>query len=326
MMFENIATSCSNGSAGVMFRKSGCQNGKNSGLKNKSSSSLFQISKPAQCRVPFVFNSPHSGREYPREFLVASKLDEIALRRSEDFLVDELFACAVPTGAPLLSARFPRAWLDVNREPYELDPAMFEDPLPDFVNAASARVAGGLGTIARIVSEAEEIYDTKLNAADALNRIETAYHPYHETLQALLAEAIVHFGHAVLVDCHSMPSAANTGAKSAIRADFVLGDRYGTSCAPSITGAAAQILTDLGYRVAINKPYAGGFITEHYGRPANGLHAIQIEINRSLYMDEERMRKSAGFEPLLHDLQAFVARLVSIPEQGLEASTPLAAE
>jgi len=298
-------------------------------LNQKSPADLFRIEKPAQCRVPFVFNSPHSGRAYPCEFVAQSRLSTLALRRSEDFLVDELFACVVPLGAPLLKACFPRAWLDVNREPYELDPAMFEGELPGFINAKSSRVAGGLGTIARIVSESEEIYAHKLSAAEAIDRIENCYHPYHAALRGLLAESIVHFGHGVLVDCHSMPSSLSQGTftgKSQMRADFVLGDRYGTSCSPTVIRAAYEILSELGYRVTVNKPYAGGFITEHYGRPDNGLHAIQIEINRALYMDEVRMEKSADFDELAENLGRFVARFVSIPEHGLEASVPLAAE
>lgn len=289
----------------------------------------YCLLSPAIIRVPFVFNSPHSGREYRHDFMRASRLDPVALRRSEDFLVDQLFASAPPLGAPLLSANFPRAWLDVNREPYELDPAMFEGPLPGFVNSQSPRVSGGLGTIARIVSENEEIYRDKIAVDEALARIETYYKPYHAALRNLLARSIVRFGHAVLVDCHSMPSSVDGSRRTsanAVRADFVIGDRYGTSCAPGITLAASEFLRDLGYRVAINKPYAGGFITEHYGRPDNALHAIQIEINRALYMDEARMTRLPGFNALAEDIKIFISRLMSIPEADLKGSHPLAAE
>ena len=289
----------------------------------------YTLLAPAAIRVPFVFNSPHSGRMYKPDFLHASRLDALALRRSEDFLVDELFAAAVPLGAPLLCANFPRAWLDVNREPYELDPAMFEGPLPDFVNTQSPRVAGGLGTIARIVSENEQIYAGRLSVQDGLQRIESHYKPYHAALRGLLARSIVRFGHAVLVDCHSMPSSldgSRRNAANAVRADFVLGDRYGTSCAPEVTHAASEFLRDLGYRVAINKPYAGGFITEHYGRPDNALHAIQIEVNRALYMDEARMRRLPDFGMVAADMRTFVSRLMAIPEAELKGSRPLAAE
>ncbi len=284
---------------------------------------------PADIRVPFVFNSPHSGRQYPEAFIASSRLDANSLRKSEDCFVDELFSCVVPIGAPLLKAEFPRAWLDVNREPWELDPAMFSGTLPTTINSGSARVKGGLGTIARIVSETEEIYSGLIPAEEAIWRIENHYKPYHAVLRKQLANLIVDFGHAVLIDCHSMPSSshvANPLRREPVRADFVLGDRFGTSCAPLVTQAAAQFLRDLGYQVTINKPYAGGFITEHYGRPENGLHALQIEINRALYMDEQRFTRNSGFEALATDLKIFVARLVSIPEAELTAIVPLAAE
>jgi len=281
--------------------------------------------RPAEQRVPFVFDSPHSGRAYPPRFLAAARLDPLTIRRSEDFLVDRLFSCVVGHGAPILAANFPRAFLDVNREPYELDPRMFDAPLPPFVNSRSMRVAGGLGTIARIVSETEDIYRGKLDMAEAFERIEAHYRPYHATLRHLLAETHVAFGHAVLVDCHSMPSSRD-GATGRGRPDFVLGDRYGTSCAQQITWAASQFLSELGYSVDINKPYAGGFITEHYGRPDNGVHAIQIEVNRGLYMNESTLEPTVGFAALCADISRFVSRLVSIPEAGLAGSRPLAAE
>ncbi len=290
---------------------------------------LFRILRPAIARVPFVFNSPHSGQFYPPDFIRAAKLDPKALRRSEDFLVDELFSCVVPLGAPLLAADFPRAWLDVNREPYELDPNMFDGPLPNFVNHRSARVAGGLGTIARIVSENEEIYQSRLSVEEGISRIRQYYLPYHQALRGLLARSVVEFGYGVLVDCHSMPSSSATGNgtnHSRIKADFVLGDRYGNSCSPGVTSAASEFLRDLAYKVEINKPYAGGFITEHYGRPHNGLHAIQIEVNRAIYMDETRLEKNSHFDKLAADLHIFSARLMAIPEQGLGAVVPLAAE
>lgn len=290
--------------------------------------------EPAEIRVPFVFNSPHSGRRYSDEFIASSRLCANTLRKSEDCFVDELFANVISLGAPLLKAEFPRAWLDVNREPWELDPAMFSGELPQGINSTSARVRGGLGTIARIVAESEEIYGHKLSAGEAVARIENHYMPYHARLRKLLAGVITRFGHAVLIDCHSMPSASHSlGKKSAnilrrdaVRADFILGDRFGTSCAPEVTHAAAHFLRDMGYNVAINKPYAGGFITEHYGRPDNGLHALQIEINRALYMDEQRFLKHSGFDTLAANLRIFVSRLVSIPDSGLEPVVPLAAE
>jgi N-formylglutamate amidohydrolase len=285
----------------------------------------FTLIEPAQQRVPFVFNSPHSGRNYRPQFLALTRLDRAAIRKSEDFRVDELFAGAVAQGCPLLTANFPRAFLDVNREPYELDPAMFEGVLPSFANTRSVRVAGGLGTIARIVSETEEIYLGRICIADGLERIETIYKPYHAALRTLLTRTHARFGHAVLVDCHSMPSTRD-GASRRIRPDFVLGDRYGTSCAAQITWAAAQFLSELGYNVEINKPYAGGFITEHYGRPHHGLHALQVEVNRGLYMNEASLAKNPGFDKVAADICKFVGRLVAVPDTGLAGTSSLAAE
>jgi N-formylglutamate deformylase len=247
----------------------------------------FEILEPAQCRGPVVFNSPHSGRIYPRAFLTAAKLDLSTLRRSEDSFVDELIAGVVPRGHPLMQVYFPRCYVDVNREPYELDPRMFEGRLPSFANTRSMRVAGGLGTVARVVGDAQEIYNQRIPIDDALRRIEGLYKPYHRALRRLLTRVHRDFGTAVLVDFHSMPS--NIGAKDdRPRADIVIGDRYGTSCVPIVSEVADDVFRELGYAVSRNKPYAGGFITEHYGNPAAGLHSIQIEVNRALYMDERR--------------------------------------
>lgn len=275
----------------------------------------FDILAPSSQSVPFVFNSPHSGRHYPLGFLSASRLDSAAIRRSEDAFVDELFQSVVTIGAPLVRAHFPRAYLDVNREPYELDPKMFEDRLPAYANIRSIRVAGGLGTIARIVGESQEIYRKRLTVEEGLARIEAIYKPYHNTLRRLLAETHVAFGYSVLVDCHSMPSTIRS-ADGSSRPDFILGDRYGTSCSPIIMDAAVNSLRAMGYAVSRNKPYAGGFITEHYGRPVRGLHALQVEINRSLYMNEATMQPNEGFKRLCANLARFAADLTGL--HGLE--------
>lgn len=230
----------------------------------------------------------------------------------------------VPLGAPMLRAHFPRAYLDVNREPYELDPKMYDGRLPSYANIRSIRVAGGLGTVARIVSENHEIYRHRLPVEEALNRIETIYKPYHSTLRRLLAQTHVTFGHAVLVDCHSMPSTVKCQTTDT-RPDFILGDRYGTSCNSDLTDFAFEILRSKGYSVSRNKPYAGGFITEHYGRPSSGLHALQIEINRGLYMDEATHEPTAHFGQLFHDLKDFVRELTAMPDAGLVADS-IAAE
>jgi N-formylglutamate amidohydrolase len=178
---------------------------------------------------------------------------------------------------------------------------MFGGALPTYANIRSARVAGGLGTIARIVSESEEIYDRPLDVAEALARIDTVYKPYHRALRQLVLDTRKAFGAAVLIDCHSMPSTLR-GLQARTRPDIVLGDRYGTSCDVELTDFASGVLVRLGYSVSRNKPYAGGFITEHYGQPGRGLHAVQIEINRSLYMDERTLERSPRFARLKADL------------------------
>ncbi len=264
----------------------------------------FDILEPGTLDSPLVFSSPHSGSLYPACFTQIARLDAQALRRSEDAYVDDLFMGALSVGAPLLRARFPRAWLDVNREPYELDPRMFDGRLPSFANTRSIRVAGGLGTIARVVGEALEIYAGRLSVAEALARVDTLYKPYHEALRTLLERARDRFGVAILVDCHSMPSSATrsfSGADSA-RIDMVLGDRFGASCGRLYIDVAEAELVARGYRVSRNKPYAGGYITESYGNPGAGWHALQIEINRGLYMDEKSIEKGPGFDKLKRDL------------------------
>jgi len=291
---------------------------------NDAENPPFKVLQPAQQRVPFVFNAPHSGRVYPEELRTASQLTAQQLRRSEDVLVDHLFDCVIEVGAPLLVAQFPRAWLDVNREPYELDPKLFTERLPGHANIRSMRVSGGLGTVPRLVAENLAIYQQSLPLSDALHRIETVYRPYHETLRRLMAKSVVDFGYAVLVDCHSMPSRGSRGENTK-RPDIIIGDRYGTSCSGDISRNLIRRFADRGYSVARNKPYAGGFITEHYGRPIKGLHAIQIEINRALYLDETTLRPTAGFDALREDIAAIMAHFVSLPDSGFEAA-PIAAE
>jgi N-formylglutamate amidohydrolase len=278
----------------------------------------FEVLAPVSQTVPLVLNSPHSGSCYPKAFLAVSRLDERSIRRSEDSFVDALFLPAVDLGAPLLRANFPRAWLDVNREPYELDPKMFDGNLPPFANIRSVRVAGGLGTIARIVSESEEIYAAPLEVAEGLARIEQVYKPYHEALRGLAAATRSTFGQALLIDCHSMPSTVR-GGHGRLRPDIVLGDRYGASCSSEISDAAGHILSRLGYSVSRNKPYAGGFITEHYGKPGMGFHTMQIEVNRRLYMDERTLQPTPGFSRLRADLGVFLAELAALLGDGLLA-------
>lgn len=259
-----------------------------------------------------------------------SPLDLVMLRRSEDCYVDQLFADAPTLGAPLVRALYPRAYLDVNREPYELDPEMFNDPLPAFANTTSARVGAGLGTIPRIVATRREIYRTKLFFREAEHRIETVYRPYHRALAALIARAHARFGFCILIDCHSMPSTGLpvTAVGDPRTTDIVLGDRTGLSCAPAVTDAAETFLTQRHYRVTRNNPYAGGFTTQHYGDPANGTHVLQVEINRNLYMDEATLEPRPGFVVLRNDIRGLIARLVALAaeQSGVLARQRLSAE
>ena len=272
----------------------------------------FEVLRPERLVAPFVFASPHSGRLYPPDMMAASALDEAAIRRSEDAFVDLLAAAGPRFGAPLIVARYARAYIDVNREPYELDPGMFEDELPPFAQARTARVAAGLGSIARVVGEGQEIYHRKLTFEEARLRIETVHRPYHEALQSLLGEAKAAFGFAILIDWHSMPSAAATaGARGRRGCDFVLGDRYGAACAGAVAGAVERELEAMGYAVTRNAPYAGGHTTEFYGRPSHGVHALQIEINRGLYLNERSLKRHGGFDRLVRDMERLVQALTA---------------
>lgn len=270
-----------------------------------------EILAPAEQTSALVFASPHSGAEYSDAFKAASRLDPVALRRSEDSFVDELFASAPTFGAPLLRALFPRAFVDPNREPYELDPEMFEGDLPDYVNTSSPRVAGGLGTVARVVTTGAEIYGGKLTFAEAIDRVENYYRPYHRALERLIHDTKKKFGGCILIDCHSMPSVGGPMDRDpgAPRVDFVLGDRHGTSCAPDLLLFAEKLFEDNGFVVARNAPYAGGFTTAHYGRPKEGVHALQIEINRALYMDEAKVEPLPDFPRLQAVMQNVVGAL-----------------
>lgn len=253
--------------------------------------------------TPLVFASPHSGRFYPDDMMSAAALDAVSIRRSEDAFVDDLIALAPTQGITVIAARFARAYIDLNREPFELDPNMFADELPAFARSRTARVAAGLGAIARVVSEGQEIYRRKLTFAEARKRIEDAHRPYHKALAALIAEVQAAHGFAILVDWHSMPAAAARAGGRDRPADFVLGDRFGAACAGVLPTRVEQELESLGYRVARNTPYAGGYTTEHYGEPARRRHALQIEINRALYLDEATLAPTSGFERLKAHVQ-----------------------
>lgn len=287
-------------------------------LTSPDQSPPFEIAEPTRLGSALVFNSPHSGRLYTSDFLAQSRLDVPRLRRAEDNFVDELFMPVTRLGAPLLHATFPRSFLDVNREPYELDPRMFEGRLPAFANTRSVRVAGGLGTVPRIVGENMEIYAGRLPIGEALARIARYHRPYHAALRRLVQRAQRTFGVALLIDCHSMPS-ISVARETQPRADFVLGDRYGTSCSAVLIDRFEAAARRLGYVVVRNKPYAGGFITEHYGEPHLGVHALQVEINRALYIDEESLAKHEGFVALQADLLTIAQQLAEIEPLDLEA-------
>ena len=249
-----------------------------------------------------------------------------ALRRSEDSFVDELALGVVERGYPLMRAHFPRCYVDVNREPYELDP--LDAPgarTSSFANTRSMRVAGGLGTVARVVGDAQEIYGQRIPVDDAIRRIEGLYKPYHRALRRLFTRVHRDFGAAVLIDCHSMPSSAGSKDERP-RADVVLGDRYGTSCVAAVAETVELTLRAKGYSANRNKPYAGGFITEHYGNPAAGLHAIQLELNRALYMDERRFQRSPTFARVAADLEMLADCLAEIPIEELRPYRAAAAE
>ncbi|MBL6852518.1 MAG: N-formylglutamate amidohydrolase [Alphaproteobacteria bacterium] len=270
----------------------------------------FRIFRPFRQTVPFVFASPHSGRAYPQSFVAASRLNAVSLRRSEDAFVDELFCGAVAMGAPMIAARFPRAFLDVNRSPAEIDTAMFDGALDIVVDAPSPRVTAGLGVIPRIVRDGADIYRTKLKPGDAEERLSRLHRPYHAALARLIDETRALFGVAVVIDCHSMPSAAAIP-------DVVFGDRYGMAAAPTVTRAAELAFEAQGFSHARNAPYAGGYTTHTHGRRDRDTHALQVEINRALYLDEERIARGPQFEQVHARLNEAIARLVTIEPAAL---------
>jgi N-formylglutamate deformylase len=276
-----------------------------------------RVLRPARQRAPFVFASPHSGRIYPEHFLAQSRLSALALRRAEDSYVEELFAPAVERGAPLLFALFPRVFVDANRGPTELDPAMFDGALELAVDPASARVSAGLGVLPRVVRDGVEIYRGKLKPAEARQRLAAFHEPYHAALADLVSETQARFGAAIVVDCHSMPS--GTGVP-----DIVLGDRHGASASPGLMRRAEESFQEAGFSLARNAPYAGGYTTGLYGRREGGVEALQIEINRALYLDEDRIEPLARFGALQARLDGALKRLLTYDAQALRP--PLAAE
>jgi len=282
----------------------------------------FDLREPAGPIGAAVFSSPHSGRTYPEAFVRRARLGATALRVSEDAFVDELFAEAPRFGAPLIAARAPRAYLDLNRGPEELDPAVVEGVRATGLNP---RIAAGLGVIPRVVAEGRSIYWGKISRADAARRLATLHAPYHAALSGLVGRACEAHGVALLFDCHSMPSDALRAAPRVRgrRPEIVLGDRFGAAAADWAMQAAQAAFEAAGFVVARNTPFAGGFITQRYGRPSQNWHAVQIEIDRSLYLDEKRIERGPGFDRLVAALRPVIAALC---EAGAGRATALAAE
>lgn len=282
-------------------------------------SAPYVVRQPHGELSPCIFTSPHSGSDYPAEFINASRLDPVALRGSEDAFVDDLFASAPDFGSPQLCAHYPRAYVDVNREAWELDPAMFSGELPHYANTSSQRVSGGLGTIARVVSNGSEIYKGKLSFAEAEARVREIYMPYHTMLKELMTRTQSVHGCAVIIDCHSMPSIGGPmdKDKGRQRADIILGDRFGSSCASVVTDTAEEAFKKLGYTVARNLPYAGGYTTRNYGRPIGGVHTMQIEMNRALYMNERDITRLADFNHIRDHMAVVAAKLSALDPDAL---------
>lgn len=284
----------------------------------------LELSTPARQSSPLILASPHSGRTYPTEFAQQSCLAEIVLRQSEDCFVDCLVAVAPKLGVPLLSALFPRVFVDPNREPTELDQDMFAERLATPVNAASPRVLAGLGVIPRLAANEQEIYGAKLPLPEAERRLELFYRPYHRALGDLIAATKRQFGLCVLLDCHSMPSAGawmdGLHSRQRIDVDYVLGDCFGASCAERMTAAAETSLAERGAKVRRNNPYSGGYVAQAYGRPAQGVHVLQLEINRALYMNEATLEPAQGFASVQDVLKTLIERLSSAALQLARAA------
>jgi N-formylglutamate amidohydrolase len=284
-------------------------------------SPAFSLFRPDRRETPVIFSSPHSGADYPAALLLRSPLDEQAIRSSEDAFVDELFARAPLWGAPLIAARVPRAYIDLNRAADELDPALIEGVIRAPHNP---RVSSGLGVIPRVVANGRPIYSGKIPLRDAQMRIDTLWHPYHQALRTLIDESLSQFGEAVLIDCHSMPhEAIEAHARPGQpRPEVVLGDRFGAAAGREVMELVESAFLEAGLRVARNAPFAGAYIAQAYGRPSRGQHVVQIEIDRALYMDEARIKRRADFAEFEALMAGVIARIAGFGRQ----SQPLAAE
>ncbi len=279
----------------------------------------YRLARPHTLCSCVVVSSPHSGAEYPAEMLAASPLDLLTLRSSEDAFIEQLLASAPTHGAPLLAARLPRAWVDLNRATDDLDPALIEGVRS---HRLDPRVASGLGVIPRVVAAGRAIYCAKISRAEAEARIDAVWRPYHARLGTLIAEAHAAFGMALLLDVHSMPHEV-VASLPRPAPQVVLGDRYGASAAPALVAAVEAAFTAEGLRVARNAPFAGAYIAQAYGRPRFGSHVVQVEIDRSIYMDETRVEPGPGFDAFAAVMGRVLARIAPL---GRDDAAQLAAE
>ncbi|MGI9370123.1 MAG: N-formylglutamate amidohydrolase [Ruegeria sp.] len=281
----------------------------------------YDLEMPANRTSCVVFSSPHSGRDYPMQMLQQSVLNRHLIRSSEDAYVDRLFDTAPGLGVPLIKAKMPRAYLDLNRSADELDPALIDGIRR---RGHNPRVTSGLGVIPRVVANGRAIYRGKLTIDEARHRIDTYWHPYHARLKSLLAESHKMFGQAILIDCHSMPheAVAAAGTTRSGRPEIVLGDRFGASASGEIVDQIETAFAAAGLSVVRNAPFAGAYVTQTYGRPGRRQHAVQIEIDRSLYMDEQKILPGTNFDAFRQTLRQVISDIARI---GPEA-VPLAAE
>ncbi len=285
------------------------------------SKATYQLNLPKNRTTNVVFASPHSGRNYSCAFLRKTVLDEMAVRSSEDAFVDLLFADVPTFGAPLLLAKTPRAFVDLNRNCDELDPALIEGVRQSSHNA---RIASGLGVIPRVVSNGRAIYRGKLTRVDVETRLAAHWMPYHTTLETVLEQSLQMFGEAILIDCHSMPHEAVKGTtrRGTRKPEIVLGDRFGATARSDVVDRVEAAFTRAGLKVVRNAPFAGAYITQRYGRPARHQHAVQIEIDRSLYMNERLIRPNGDFQ----NFQALISSIAKEITQIGMSEIPLAAE
>jgi N-formylglutamate amidohydrolase len=286
-----------------------------------SNATAFRLARPLRQQTSVIFSSPHSGRDYPQAFLDASPLAPLALRSSEDAYVDRLFARAPLFGAPLLCATAPRAYIDLNRGADELDPAVVAD-VPR--GAHNPRIASGLGVIPRVVAGGRAIYHGKIPRDEAQARIDAHWHPWHKALQGLIDDTHATFGEAILIDCHSMPHEAIAAHMRPGQEppQVVLGDRFGAAAARAVVDQVEAIFTKAGFRVARNSPFAGAYISQAYGHPVSNKHVVQVEIDRSLYLDERKVEPLPNFSAFCQRINRVVGELAAIGRQAL----PIAAE